>query len=428
VVPSENTNLPVLIVGAGPAGLALAGALGERGVAVTVVDPDPERPFANSYGIWSDEADELRLQPAVAARTTTTRVTVGKGKSHSLSRGYARLHAGRLQELLLEQVQRTGGRLVAAEAGAAEHAPDAVTLHLKHADALHGALVVDATGHSPALLRPGGRVPAWQVAYGQTLRLKRSSLPEDTTVLMDFSPVDARDAEGPTFLYAMPEGEGLLFVEETILATASPPDMAWLQDRLARRLRTLGIEGEVVAEERCRFPMGVALPPTDQPVLGFGAAAGLVHPATGYMLARTLRLAGPLADTLQAGLAHGERGDTLAARGWRALWPQTRLASHRLHRFGLDVLLALDADKTRQFFDAFFTSGGDGWRAYLDADSPAEELASVMLGMAAHLPARLVRVLAQEAMRRPAILPELGSHLPRLLLPKRPSLRLRSTP
>lgn len=426
-MPIETANLPVLVVGAGPAGLALTAELAERGVSATLVDPDPERPFTNSYGIWADEADELGLGPAVTGRTRTTCVTIEEDKIHSLSRGYTRLYAGRLQGLLQERLRAAGAGIIAARGVRAEVLADHARLHLDEGEPLEGALIVDATGHQPALLEDNGEVPAWQVAYGQTLKVTRSSLPPDTAVLMDLSPVDRRDREGPTFLYAIPEEGGRLFVEETILATATPPPMAWMQDRLERRLRTLGIEGEVLDEERCVFPMGVALPSRDQPVLGFGAAAGLVHPATGYMLARTLRLAAPLADALCEGVSRGEAPATLATRGWRMLWPTARLESQRLHRFGLDVLLSFDADETRQFFDAFFRSGGDGWRTYLDADAPSRNLASVMLGMATHLPARLVRALAQEAMRRPAILPELGTHLARLLLP-RASLRLRSTP
>jgi lycopene cyclase-like protein len=426
-VTNNNTKPPAIVVGGGPAGLALAGALGQRGVPVAVVDPDPERVFTNSYGVWADEADALELGPAVAARTSKTWVTPDQHKTHEISGGYARLHSARLQDLLRARAREAGVVTMAGKVTHATHRADGVTLHLDGGRALEGAVVVDATGHRPVLLKPGGSVSAWQVAYGQTLRLRTCSLPPDTTILMDFSPVDAFDDEGPTFLYAMPEGEGLLFVEETILATSRPPEMSWLQDRLSRRLRTLKIEGEVVAEERCLFPMGAPLPSPHQPVLGFGAAAALVHPATGYMLARTLRLAPPVADALSEGYAEGARGAALAARGWEALWPASRQSSYRLHRFGLDVLLALDAKKTRRFFDGFFTAGNQSYRTYLDADSPADELAAIMLDVAGHLPAHLWRVLVTEAMRRPAMLPELGSYLPRLLLPKRPSLRLRSS-
>jgi hypothetical protein len=53
---------------------------------------------------------------------------------------------------------------------------------------------------------------------------------------------------------------------------------------------------QVVEEEYCLIPMGGTLPKRDQRVIGVGGTAGLVHPSTGYMVARTLGAVPQLAD------------------------------------------------------------------------------------------------------------------------------------
>lgn len=52
----------------------------------------------------------------------------------------------------------------------------------------------------------------------------------------------------------------------------------------------------VVEEEYCLIPMGGVLPRRDQRVIGIGGTAGMVHPSTGYMVARTLGAVPQLAD------------------------------------------------------------------------------------------------------------------------------------
>jgi lycopene beta-cyclase len=55
---------------------------------------------------------------------------------------------------------------------------------------------------------------------------------------------------------------------------------------------------KVTEEEYCLIPMGGVLPKHDQRVIGVGGTAGLVHPSTGYMVARTLGAVPQLADRI----------------------------------------------------------------------------------------------------------------------------------
>lgn len=54
----------------------------------------------------------------------------------------------------------------------------------------------------------------------------------------------------------------------------------------------------VEEEECCLIPMGGELPKHPQRTLGIGGTAGMVHPATGYMVSRMLGVAPTLADSI----------------------------------------------------------------------------------------------------------------------------------
>ena len=77
-------------------------------------------------------------------------------------------------------------------------------------------------------------------------------------------------------------------------------------------------------EEWSFIPVGGPLPVAQQPITAFGAAANLVHPATGYSIARSLREAPAFAEEV-ANLLRKQQavGDT-AESVWDALWPQEK--------------------------------------------------------------------------------------------------------
>lgn len=59
------TTADVAVVGAGPAGLALAAELAQQGLSVTLVSPEAK--FVNNYGVWLDEFRELGLEHTLDA-------------------------------------------------------------------------------------------------------------------------------------------------------------------------------------------------------------------------------------------------------------------------------------------------------------------------------------------------------------------------
>jgi lycopene epsilon-cyclase len=192
---------------------------------------------------------------------------------------------------------------------------------------------------------------------------------------------DAHEEAHPSFLYAMPLGRDRIFVEETVLVSRPAADVRALAARLSRRLHRMGIHRRrVLEEEQVCIRMGGALPRVGQRLLGFGAAAGLVHPATGYSLTRSLRHAPELAAAIASGLDEGGAvGASL--RGWQALWPTGRSRTNELYQFGMDVLCRLDLDQTGRFFDAFFQLPEAQWSGFLDATLPPSGVARAMAGL-----------------------------------------------
>jgi lycopene beta-cyclase len=134
---------------------------------------------------------------------------------------------------------------------------------------------------------------------------------------------------GLNFLYEMDFGE-FFFMEETLLADGPGVGFDLLEQRLYQRLRSRGIEVTEVHEvERCLFPMNLPMPSFEQSLVGFGSAASMVHPATGYSVGSQLRRAGDLAGAIAAALqVEGVGPRSIALAGWNGLWPKDRLRKY----------------------------------------------------------------------------------------------------
>lgn len=59
----EDGELDLVVIGCGPAGLALAAESAKLGLRVGLVGPD--LPFTNNYGVWEDEFKGIDLIPIV---------------------------------------------------------------------------------------------------------------------------------------------------------------------------------------------------------------------------------------------------------------------------------------------------------------------------------------------------------------------------
>lgn len=351
-----------IVVGAGPAGRALARELGRLGVEVLCIDAGPELPWRTTWGLWDDEVARLGLERVVAATAPSPRVRLLPGEELRIERAYQVLDAERLRRHLSEGVRLQLGRVRAV-------APD--TVSLDDGEARRASFVIDARGPSTT--------GCAQTAVGRVVRAR--DLP---ALLMDFT-LEHRDGDPrPSFGYVVPLDDEHTLVEETALAAAPPMPEAVLERRLEARLRALGLEADAVAHaplERVRIPLDVAPGLAPGGVLRFGVAGGSVHPATGYALSRILEDAPVLARAIARALQRGDGAEDIARAGQRALWTPGRRAARRLFEHGRDVLLPLDLDGLRGFFRAFFQLPPARQRAFLSSTSGPADVALAMASM-----------------------------------------------
>jgi lycopene beta-cyclase len=335
----------VAVVGGGPAGRALAGACAARGLRTALVDVTPDRPWRITYGAFTADLPELPAS-AVAARARGRTVAV---QERDLGWEYTVLDVPGLRAHL--DAGLTGVTVVAGRA--VGHTGDGVAL--ADGSTLRAQVVVDAGGHRQPLSRRASGTAAEQTAYGVVVDEATAApvVAPGEALFMDWRPPrdDPRDG-WPTFLYAVPLGSGRVLLEETSLARRPGLPMPELRDRLLARLKRHGIAVPADAEvERVHFPVDTARHRA-RDVLGFGAAAPLMHPATGFSVAATLRLAPAAADALAAHLPGDPRGALAAADA--VLWPPSARAVHLLRRRGLEALLRMPPAKVPAFFDVFF--------------------------------------------------------------------------
>lgn len=330
-------DVDVIVVGAGPAGRALARACAARGLGTALVDPNPSRPWRATYAAW---LDELPADAPIAVATSRTRaVTTAE---HVIARGYAVLDNERLRRLPGE-VRVVTGRVVGRTGTAVTLADGRV---------LTGR-VVDASGTA------GGEVA--QTAVGVVVPAERAApfVGADEALIMDWRKPPAATTSDPTFLYAIPVSADEVLLEETSLARRPGLPLRELRLRLHARLAVHGIPVPD-DEERVRITLDGRAGDG-----AFGAAAGWVHPATGYGVAAALRRAPVVADAIADGRPVSRSAAERAVRGLRLR--------------GLAAVLAMRPDEVPEFFNAFFQLSGSLQHDYLGGHDDLRGTVRVML-------------------------------------------------
>ncbi|RME21613.1 MAG: lycopene cyclase family protein [Deltaproteobacteria bacterium] len=378
-----TTQADVVVVGSGPAGLAIARATAAAGLRTRVVTPCPEARWQRSFGAWLDEIDALPEARAVAQTWAGPVVHTDPLSRHEIFRRYARFDVEALQSLMLRRARLVGVDFHHGMVAQIIHQDDRSAVQLRSGQVLQARVVVDASGGRSPFVRFSGRQSvAWQTAYGLRARVRWHPWPRGEMVFMDFRSLPG-DLAGrrPTFLYAMPLSATEVFVEETSLVARPALPIRELRSRLQARLDHMGLHLlEVLEEERCTIAMGGSLPDEEQRLVAFGSAANMVHPASGYMLSRVLQTAPAVADAIKTGLSQG--GAKLAARAaWREIWSRPARRKYDLYRFGMETLCSLDADRTRALFDTFFRLPDDAWQGFLSDGLSPDGVAKTMLSV-----------------------------------------------
>jgi lycopene beta-cyclase len=376
-----DVDVDLVVIGDGPAGMALGAHAALLGMRVAVVGPGVE--WTATYGVWVDEisADPI-LGPQLGGvlRSINDRILVWGHRRHELARRYGVINNFALRSLLQARLAESGGRHLRAGVtdviNRVEHSVVVTT-----EGEISSRWVCDAAGTQrwrpgPIAQRRSASVRAWQTAYGIELEHlpANAAISTDFPTLMDFRVPPGEHSEDlgvPTFCYVIPTAHGWL-VEETVLAAKVPVEPNRLRSRLIARLGPIGADLVQEAEqrdrvERVRIPMGGPLSVTGERPFAFGAAAGMIHPATGYSVTASLRAAPRVARALTQGVDP-----------WNTIWSRPARITRRMHQYGAEVLLGMSQSDIAEFFDVFFELPSARWQAYLRVDSSPRELAGAM--------------------------------------------------
>ncbi|KAF8397924.1 hypothetical protein HHK36_016850 [Tetracentron sinense] len=394
--PSDRSRYDVIIIGTGPAGLRLAERVSMYGVKVCCIDPSPLSIWPNNYGVWFDEFESMGLEDCLDKTWPMTTVYIDEEKTKYLDRPYSRVSRNGLKTKLIEGCVSHGVEFHKAKAWEVAHQEFESSVICDDGYELKGSLIVDASGFTSTFVKYNKpRNHGYQIAHGILAEVEDHPFDLDKMVLMDWRDshmgsepyLRPSNDKLPTFLYVMPFDSNLVFLEETSLVSRPVLSYKEVKKRMVARLRHLGIRVKrVIEDEKCLIPMGGPLPSIPQSVMAIGGTAGLVHPSTGYMVARTLALAPVLAETIVECLGSTRmiRGKPLHHRVWNGLWPLERRCTREFYSFGMETLLKLDLKGTRSFFDAFFDLDPYYWQGFLSSRLSLGELALLSLSLFGH--------------------------------------------
>ena len=384
--------LDILILGSGPAALCLASELCSQKLSIKCISTkSPYDKWGNTYGIWASELEDLGLDSLLSHRWAETLSYFGDGINKNGN--FATKHHYDYGLIDREAFQNELLKRCKGIKWLNETAIDILTVNnfsevlCESGLKLKSRLVIDASGHkSNFIKRPILKDIAQQAAYGIVGKFSSPPVNKNQFVLMDYRSdhLDKDELlEAPSFLYAMDLGNDIFFVEETSLANYPALSKDLLKKRLQKRLSKKGIlVKEILHEEDCLFPMNLPLPFKNQPVLAFGGAASMVHPASGYMVGSLLRRAPILAQKLKIYLNNPNLSSIeLAKKGWNVLWPSELIQRHKLYQYGLKRLMSFDEKMLRSFFLNFFQLSTKEWSGFLTNTLPLPKLIFVMSKM-----------------------------------------------
>ncbi|CAN8301625.1 unnamed protein product [Cochlearia groenlandica] len=387
-IGDDDGALDLVVIGCGPAGLALAAESAKLGLKVGLIGPD--LPFTNNYGVWEDEFNDLGLQKCIEHVWRDTIVYLDDDNPVTIGRAYGRVSRRLLHEELLRRCVESGVLYLSSKVESIKEASDGLRLvSCEGNTVIPCRLATVASGAASGKLLEyelGGPRVCVQTAYGVEVEVENSPYDPEQMVFMDYrdytnQKVRSLEAEYPSFLYAMPMTKTRIFFEETCLASKDAMPFGLLKKKLMLRLDTLGIRILKTYEEEWSYiPVGGSLPNTEQKSLAFGAAASMVHPATGYSVVRSLseapKYASVIADILKQESTSFPKhiNNNISRQAWDTLWPQERKRQRAFFLFGLALIVQFDIQGIRSFFRAFFRVPKWMWQGFLGSTLTSGDL------------------------------------------------------
>lgn len=393
VNPSDRCRFDVVVIGTGPAGLRLAEQVSSHGIKVCCVDTSPLSEWPNNYGVWVDEFESIGLEDCLDKTWAMTSVYINDHKTKYLDRSYGRVSRNKLKLKMMENCVKNGVKFHKAKVWEVNNQEFESSIICDDGKEFKASLVVDASGFTSSFIEYNKhRNHGYQIAHGILAEVESHPYDLDKMVLMDWRDTHlgnepelrANNKKLPTFLYAMPFDSNLIFLEETSLVSRPVLSYMEIKRRMVARLRYLGIRVKrVIEDEKCLIPMGGPLPTMPQNLMAIGGTSGLVHPSTGYQVARTLALAPAVASAIAEclGSTRMVRGRPLHRKVWNELWPMERKSSREFYSFGMETLLKLDLNGTRNFFNAFFDLDPYYWHGFLSSRLSFGELVCLSLSL-----------------------------------------------
>ncbi|KAK9697256.1 hypothetical protein RND81_08G025200 [Saponaria officinalis] len=382
--------LDLVVIGCGPAGLALAAESAKLGLKVGLVGPD--LPFTNNYGVWEDEFKALGLEGCIEQVWRDTIVYIDDDNPILIGRAYGRVSRYFLHEELVKRCFESGVSYLGVKVDRIMEGTDGYSVvACERGVTITCRLATVASGAASGKLleyEVGGPRVCVQTAYGIEVEVENSPYDPNLMVFMDYrdytkQSFQSPEAKYPTFLYAMPMSPTRVFFEETCLASVDAMPFDLLKKKLLARLETMGIRIIRTYEEWSYIPVGGSLPSTEQRNLAFGAAASMVHPATGYSVVRSLseapNYASAIANLVKSGHSKSailgqRRVENIAMQAWNTLWPQERKRQRAFFLFGLALIVQLDIEGTRSFFRTFFRVPKWMWEGFLGSNLSSGDL------------------------------------------------------
>ncbi len=426
---SSDEECDVLVLGSGPAARSIASLLSSpsngQNLNVILSDSNYDRDWAPNYGVWEDEWQSIvsryeseynrslqddcinrkwkvtdcyfggsfdipteqrfRLdRPYYRVDKNALKDTLSPPDGSVSSEWYKVLKANHISEATSLNLYSPAGSILHDETGST------ITLQTKEKEmvSVRTKVIVDCTGHETKLVMKEGRdgsLPAgFQIAYGAMVTVDESDVPDLTQVgpydkeamtLFDYRTDHYNGDESglskvekaPTFMYAMPIKDNQIFFEETSLVARPALSFQECKDRCFKRLEHLGIKVvDIEEEEFCYIPMGGPLPAKDQRIIGFGGAAAVVHPSTGYNLCRTMMAACDVAKVIRDELCSSSVNlDRCSASAYNAIWSPSNIRQRNFAVFGGEFLMKQNVQGLRGFFDGFFRLPLEMWGGFL---------------------------------------------------------------
>ncbi|KAL2945213.1 Lycopene epsilon cyclase chloroplastic [Bienertia sinuspersici] len=255
-ITDRDELLDMVVIGCGPAGLALAAESAKLGLKVGLVGPD--LPFTNNYGVWEDEFKALGLEGCIEQVWRDTIVYIDDDNPICIGRSYGRVSRNLLHQELVTRCFESGVSYLNAKVDRIMEGLDGRSLVACEDDiTIPCRLATVASGAASGKLleyEVGGPRVCVQTAYGVEVEVENSPYDPNVMVFMDYrdytkQSFQSPEAKYPTFLYAMPLSPTRIFFEETCLASIDAMPFDLLKKKLMERLQTMGVRVVKTYEE-----------------------------------------------------------------------------------------------------------------------------------------------------------------------------------